>query len=158
VKRKKISYEPGTWFAVPLPSGGYGTGMVARANGRGGVFGYFFGPRRVDVISLSETGRLSPADAVLMRHFGDLGLIRGEWPIIGINSTWERDRWPMPAFWHRDSLSGKMSLRYYDEERLGVFVREEPCDSSAARSAPEDGLSGQGALEVRLDQLLKSSE
>jgi hypothetical protein len=154
MKKSKLSYESGTWFAVPLPSGGYGLGLVARANGKGEAFGYFFGPRRSAIPSLDETSKLQPENAVLMRLFGDLGLIRGEWPIVGIDSGWQRDRWPMPGLLHRDDATGKTWLRHYDEERLGLFVHEEPCDPALAKSVPMDGLSGQGALEARLDRLL----
>jgi hypothetical protein len=158
VSRRQIPYKIGTWFAVPLPSGGYGVGVVARANGKGEVFGYFFGPRRSTVPTLKEVSGATPKDAVLLRLFGDLGLIRGEWPILGTDPTWTHERWPMPGLLHRDDVTGKMSLRYYDEEKLGLFVREEPCDRALADSAPRDGLSGQGALEVRLDGLLCDRE
>lgn len=154
MKKRKIPYGVGTWFAVPLPSGGYGTGLVARANGMGEVFGYFFGPRRSTIFSDDATRTLRPEDAVLMRLFGDLGLIRGEWPIIGTDSELDISRWKMPGLVYRDDTTGKTWIRHYDERRLGLFVREEPCDPAMAKSLPMDGLSGQAALEVHLDKLL----
>ncbi|WP_437491795.1 Imm26 family immunity protein [Sorangium sp. So ce1014] len=137
-----------------MPSGGYGTGFVARANGMGEVFGYFFGPRRSTIFSDDATRTLRPEDAVMMRLFGDLGLIRREWPIIGTDSELDISRWKMPGFVYRDDTTGKTWIRYYDERRLGLFVREEPCDPAMEKSLPMDGLSGQVALEVHLDKIL----
>lgn len=154
MKKKRIPYGIGTWFAVPLPSGGYGTGLVARASGMGEAFGYFFGPRRSTIVSYDETRKLRPEDAVLMRLFGDLGIIHGEWPIVGIDSELDLSRWKMPGLVHRDDTTGKTWIRHYDERRLGLFVREEACDPALAKSLPMDGLSGQRALETHLDKLL----
>jgi hypothetical protein len=153
---RKLPYDLGTWFAVPLPSGGYGVGVVTRANKKGFVLGYFFGPRYFKVPTLNEVYQARPSDASLVQFFGDLGLIRGEWPILGNDPNWRREDWPTPGFFHRDSISGRTQLRYYDENKLGVHVREEPCDSTLSSSAPHDGLAGQKALEIYLDRALPS--
>jgi hypothetical protein len=72
---KKLPYREGTWFAIPLETGGFGVGVVARATKRGKVIlAYFFGPHRSEVPSLDEVERLSPEDAVAVAHVGDLGL------------------------------------------------------------------------------------
>ncbi len=42
---QNLPYQEGDWFAVPLRSGGYGVGLVARAPGNGIVLGCFFGTR-----------------------------------------------------------------------------------------------------------------
>ena len=39
----KASYREGDWFAVPLRDGGYAAGLIARANPKGVLLGYFFG-------------------------------------------------------------------------------------------------------------------
>src|SRR5947199_8190807 len=97
-KPKKLPDEEGTGFAVPLRDGGYGVGIVARIAGRGVTLGYFFGPRRSVVPNLSEVETLTPDMAILVEIFGDLGLIEGRWPIIGLNASWDLRFWPMHAY------------------------------------------------------------
>ena len=74
-----MSYDEGNWFAVPLTQGGYALGLVARTNGRGTALGYFFLPVFPDVPDSTATVGLQAADAILVRLFGDLALINGEW-------------------------------------------------------------------------------
>src|SRR5207247_10946755 len=65
-KPKKLPYEEGTRFAVPLRDGGYGVGIVARIGGRGVTIGYFFVLVRSVVTILSEVDTLSPDLAVIV--------------------------------------------------------------------------------------------
>jgi hypothetical protein len=69
---QKINYREGDWFAVPLRDGGYAVGLVARMDNRGGVLGYFFGPRRDDVPSPSdvEASTLGGAPGSPLRRSG----------------------------------------------------------------------------------------
>ncbi|MCC6552145.1 MAG: immunity 26/phosphotriesterase HocA family protein [Polyangiaceae bacterium] len=87
----------GTAFLVPLRDGGFALGVLARADKKGSAFGYFFGPR---VSSAAEVrlDRVVPEDALLVGMFGDLEIIRGNWPIIGKIDTWSPDRWSMPPY------------------------------------------------------------
>src|SRR5689334_22542654 len=96
--RKALPYAAGAWFAVPLKTGGFALGVVARADGRGVVLGYFFGPRYVALPAGEHTQGLRAADAVLVERFGDLGLIHGEWPIIQRECAWNPADWPVPVF------------------------------------------------------------
>ncbi|WP_425308290.1 Imm26 family immunity protein [Ammonicoccus fulvus] len=70
----KINDREGDWFAVPLRKGGYAVGLIARANRDGVLLGYFFGPRREAVPSLSDVEELTPDDAIRVGKFGHLGL------------------------------------------------------------------------------------
>src|SRR4051812_22786689 len=95
----KLNYTEGTWFAVPLDSGGFGVGVVARATKKGPVIlVYLFGPKRDTVPSLSEVADLDPSAALKVIRIGDLHLINGKWPIIGRSPEWQRESWPMPMF------------------------------------------------------------
>lgn len=151
----KLSYCEGTWFAVPLRTTGYGTGVVARCDGEGIVLGYFFGPKALCLPSFAEVCQLSPEQAVLIRRFGDLGLLQGEWPIIGHDPQWDRQRWPLPRF-GRIALDGQWAVAVqYDEEDIGSIVKEQPISVEEAQTLPDDGLSGYGAIEIRLTKLLE---
>ena len=151
---KKFSYTEGDWFAVPLRDSGYALGLVARMDGEGGILGYFFGPGREPLPSIEDIVNLSASQAILIRHCGDTGLIRGTWPIIGRTLTWSRMDWPLPAF-ARIALDESWALRVeYSEADINVVLREVLVSLEEAHHLPEDGVSGYGALEIRLTKLL----
>lgn len=117
--RRKLSYKEGTWFGVPLHDGGYSVGLVARADGRGSILGYFFGSEQRNLITLDDVTAFGPEDAVLVTVFGDLGLLKGVWPIIGQAKDWSRSDWPMPLFGRTVPHPTKHEIGYvtqYDEE------------------------------------------
>jgi len=87
----KLPYREGTWFAVPLQEGGFAAGLVARTTSRGRVIlCYFFGPRQESVPILAEVEGLQPSGAIRALRVGDLGLIQGDWPIVGQSAAWYR--------------------------------------------------------------------
>jgi len=67
------NYREGTWFAVPLPGGGYALGIVARANPKGVLVGYFFAQRNPVVPSLDGVSTASPTECYLGHQVWDLG-------------------------------------------------------------------------------------
>jgi hypothetical protein len=150
----KIAAKEGDWFAVPLREGGFAVGVVARTNQKGGMFGYFFGPKRAEVPALEDVAGLAPADAVLVGTFGDLGLIRGTWPLLGPCPHWERDRWPMPPLIRYEELTGRSFRVYYADDDPNHVIREEQIPPGATRDGPEDGLMGAGFVEKRLTRVL----
>jgi hypothetical protein len=118
------------------------------------LLGYFFGPK-LESSSNLPSDQLDPGDAVLRIRFGDLGLIEGSWPVLGIAPEWDRSRWPFPDFVRRDPLTGRAYLvRYCDTDPRRVEF-EKPVDPSCDLSA--DGLSGSGAVEIHLTKLLGAS-
>jgi len=153
-KPKKLPYEEGTWFAVPLRDGGYGVGIVARIAGRGVTLGYFFGPRRSVVPNLSEVETLTPDMAILVEIFGDLGLIEGRWPIIGRNASWDRRLWPIPGFGRIEEHTGRAFRMELSEDDLFSIVREIAVPRDEAERLPKHGLSGAGSVESVLARLL----
>lgn len=154
----KVPYQEGDWFAVPLRDGGYAPGLVARAAPGGKiVLGYFFGPRRDQVPTLSELGPLHATDAVLIAQFGDLGLIEGSWPIIGHFDVWNRKTWPMPRFARTDAVSGQARLVEYADDDPSHEMAVTPLAGDTLIDQPKDGLLGAGAVELRLTKLLARS-
>ena len=150
---KMLPYSEGTVFLVPLRDDGFARGVVARSSDEGkAIFGYFFGPRiaSIDEARLSD---LEPEKAIKRLMFGDLGLINGEWPVVGAVPNWNRAEWPMPDFVRRDPL-GRMKpvlVRHCDTDPLCIEV-EYPIDDDTGLET--DALSGYGAVEIRLTKLL----
>lgn len=148
------TYQEGDWFAVPLPGGGYGLGLVVRASPTGVLVGYFFGPRLLELPRIEDVDGLTPGQAALVRKFGDLGLRQGKWPIIGRSGRWERSDWPMPAFVRREEFTGRVFKVYYDERDPNRFVGEEEVSPEHASDMNPDGLMGAGFAERLLARTL----
>lgn len=149
---KHLPYSEGSVFLVPLRKGGFARGVVARSTDIGKVLlGYFFGPRLASAeAALTD---LSPANAVLRLRFGDLGLVNGEWQVVGRLPIWDRSEWPMPDFVRRDPL-GRLKprlVRYSDEDPSHIDA-EFVIDDDAGLAT--DSMSGYGAVEIKLTKLL----
>jgi hypothetical protein len=148
------AYSEGSVFLVPLRDGGYVRGVVARTSPNGKVlFGYFFGPRLLstDTIALDD---LNPSDSILTLRFGDLGLTKREWHVLGIIPNWDRSKWPMPDFVRRDDISHKAWLVRYSDNDPNCVETEFPIEFDA--EMPRDSLSGYGAVEIKLSKLIGS--
>ena len=152
---KKLPYREGDVFAVPLRSGGYSVGVVARAPKQGKVLlGYFFREKFRSVLGSCEVPVLLPEHALKVVKFGDLSLMSGTWPIVGHLKNWNRDDWPMPKFVRRDPLAKHARLVSYADDDPNRQIAEEPCDP-AIEGYEEDSLLGAGFVELLLTQLLK---
>src|SRR5581483_12073208 len=137
----KLPYREGTWFGMPLRQGGFAVGLVARATAQGKVIlCYFFGPWRAAVPALGEVERLRPSDAIRAIRVGDLGLIRGKWPMIGHAASWTRSDWQMPTFIRRDPLSRRAWRVYHSDTDPNLIAREEP--EQYESTLEDDGLYG----------------
>jgi hypothetical protein len=150
----KLNYSEGTWFAVPLDSGGFGVGVVARATKKGpAILVYLFGPKREAVPSLSEVAGLDPSAAVKVVQTGDMHLLGGEWPILGRLPTWQRESWPIPMFRRSPPfLNHAYNVRYSDVDPNCVISETKvPLGSF---KFDDDSLYGVGAVEFELSRLL----
>lgn len=148
----KINYREGSVFLVPLKEG-FARGVVARTAPKGKIaFGYFFGPR-LDASGNAELEGLDPEAAALTLFFGDLGLVKGHWPILGEVSDWDRARWPLRDVVRRDPL-GKLKpiLVRYDDSDPSKVLSETPIEED--NDLLDDGLAGYGYVEARLSKLL----
>lgn len=151
---KPTPYREGSWFAVPLRQCGYAIGVVARVAPKGRIIlTYLFGPKRDVLPTISELNRLRAEDALRCIRAGDLGLIKGEWPIIGESPNWVRDDWPMPLFVRRDSLSKRAWHLHYSDSDPSKLEREEPA-SYQIDGLEESDLYGSGAVEIMMTKLL----
>ena len=147
-------YAEGDVFAVPLRDGGYAVGVVARMDSRGSVLGYFFGEHYDEPPALAEISDLNPVDNIWIKIFGDLGLIRGKWPVLGQLSGWSRERWPMPSFGRHEELTDRYFCVEYADDDPNSQPREREISQAEFAYLPEDGLAGFGFVETRLTTLL----
>ena len=150
--RRKINYNEGTVFWVPCREGGYARGVVCRLDGKGGVLGCFFAPLIDDVVDLPSSLHLNVDQAVFWGRFGDLGLINGEWLIIGQIVDWCRDDWPMPLFLNKSDCGLYQSV-YSD--RLELISIEKVKDANRLpKLVCDDGAMGYGYVEITLSEIL----
>lgn len=152
---RRKSFANGTVFLVPLRDRGYAVGVLARNSGEGHAFGYFFGPR-IDSGADVDIDRLEPGDAILIGKFGDLELLRGNWPEVGSIRPWDPSRWPIPPLARIDESAGKAWLSTYDEDFN--CTREEEIRVEDANYYPYDRLMGSGSVEIRLTKMLGNAE
>jgi hypothetical protein len=154
VSMTRVIYHEGDWFAVPLRDHGFALGLVARANRKGMLLGYFFGPRRPtpDVLDVTE---MRPERAVLIGKFGHLGIRDGRWPLIGRDPDWDRGSWPLPVFVRYEELTGRTFQVIYDDADPSRVVRETEVAPGIAEQGPTDGLMGAGFVERTLTALLE---
>lgn len=150
----KPPYSEGSVFAVPLRSGGYGIGVIARVskNNSGGLLGYFFEPKFATLPSSEIIDSLSPSKAIKVLMFGDLLLLDKTWSIIGNIAGWRREDWSIPDYVQKDDISKKAwRVRYADDDVNKVIsLQPEPFDSPLERNS----LYGAGAVELLLTRLL----
>lgn len=155
---KKIKYDEGDWFAIPLRDGDYALGIIVRGNyqTKGGL-GYFFGPRYDHIPSNEEIWEKKPSEALLITQFGDLGIINGRWPIIQSTRRFLKEEWPIPKFGSKNPLlPQKAFIREYKQDSTGVLqiVREIVVDVKEMEGLPIDSSMGGGAVEIRLSDIL----
>ncbi len=154
MKSSKQKIPEGTWFAVPLRDGGFCRGLMARTDGKGSSFGYFFGPKKATIEDLPDVSGLHPNDAILVGRFGDLGLLNGEWKVIEKDTQWDRTAWPMPPFIRVDEKANTaMKTTFNDNFEI---ISDVPCDPSLAILFPKDSSMGYGFVEIRLTRLLNT--
>ena len=152
------SYGEGDWFAIPLKDGGFGIGLIARANRKGVLLGYFFGPRQVAAPSLEDAAELSPEQAILVQRFGHLGLKQKTWPLLGRLDGWDRHQWPVPIFIRHEELTGRVLRVIYDDDDPSLRLRSEPVPRGQVEDGPKDGLMGAGFAENLLSRLLADGQ
>jgi hypothetical protein len=153
---RRPQYGEGFWFAIPLLTSGFGTGLIVRGSRRTKVlFAYFFGPR-VDVPpSPEDLIGFEHEDAVLRARTGDSGLYRGEWPIIkNSEPSWSRQRWPMPPVcMHSEFEETAWEITYSDDDPM-VPVSQRPISVAECEQLPPDSILGARIIEWRLTELL----
>jgi hypothetical protein len=150
---RELDYRVGDWFMVPVEGGGWVTGVVARMNGTGDVFGYFFAPRQAIRPAPGDVESFRADDAAWLGMFGDLGLVSGRWQVCGRVGGFTREGWPMPGFVNYSELDGRYWKQWYDED---TFARQsdEMMPEGWVPQGPVDWVFGVAEIEHVLGGLL----
>lgn len=153
---KKINYNLGTIFSLPLKDGGFGVGIVAKVskNKKGIILSYFSNKRFDNIPTLKEVQDLT--DFPYAWRIGDLSLINEDWNIVGQKDNFKSEDWPMPLFIRKDPFSNKAWEVKYKEDDV-QSVQSETLTESNRKDIEIDSLKGAGAVEVKLSNLLKSN-
>lgn len=141
----------GSIFLVPLPTGGYGVGVLVRSDGKGRAYGIFFGPRVVGETGVDIRG-LCSENAVVRFRFGDYGLHSKRGPIIGLVSGWKDAPWPLPQFRRPHDNPFLCYVSSFDD-KLNCLA-EDIVPASLACDLPEEAQYGSGIIEKKLDDIL----
>ena len=150
--KKKLVVFTGSVFLIPLVTGGFGVGVLMRADGKGRACGAFFGPRVSDPTEV-EISDLRLKDAVLMCRFGDYGLHTQRWPVIGAIHNWSANPWPVSKFSRRHDNPELRFVSEYDD-KLNL-LSEQVAPATEVAGLPEDAQFGSGVVEAKLDKLLR---
>lgn len=147
-----IRYGESDVFTIPLRSGGFALGVIARRPKKGKILlGYFFGKKYE---SAPNDLNLDPKAAIKIVRFGDLGLHTGEWKVIGSISNWAPEEWPVPQFFREDPAGNRWLITYSDSD-LSAPSKEEQYPPSIG-THERDSLMGAGAVELTLTKNLNT--
>ena len=152
-KAKKVKVKPGDVFAVPLETGGYAIGLVARKRASR-LLGYFWKKKFPEVPEDLDLSTLKKEDAYWIVQFSILGLEKGKWKIIGNMPNFRPEEWEVPKFF-LDSAGGGKFIVTYDDKLNEVNRERVPCDyEPEGPPYAEDGLAGYLFVEKRLTRIL----
>jgi len=143
----------GTVFLVPLTPSGFAAGVLARTDGKGRAFGYFFGPRVQDLAML-DIAALVPNRAALVCKFGDHGLHTGRWIVVGRIPSFDREIWTLPRFRRAHDSKQYVYVTEYDDS---LNCRSEtliPSNAADLSSLPCEAQLGSGIVEHKLSELI----
>lgn len=143
----KRTLKEGTIFTVPLEPSGHALGVLARTNGKGKAFGYFFNPA-------NDLSRLNWNDSVLVARFGDHGLHTGRWKIVGHVENWRREEWPLPSFMREHDNPKLAYLTRYNDELEAVSEEIVSSELLDRKLLPVDSQYGSGVVEKLLSRIL----
>lgn len=151
---KRLKYEEGDVFAVPLQQGGFVLGVVARIDRSFGFIGYFYPTVWSTIPETTEGLELSPEQAKWVKQVGHRGIKEGRWKIIGRVPGWSRETWPNPEFFRSPWPGAHCKLKYHDDQHWKdlYLIRIRP---EEATDLPEDGSMHHMGFETYLSEELR---
>ncbi|WP_425459335.1 hypothetical protein [Gryllotalpicola protaetiae] len=130
--------------------------MIARSAKNGVLAGHFFGPRRAKVPDLLDLSTLSPEDALLIGHFGSLGVETGSWPVLGVLPGWDRDLWRMPPLYRYQEINDAAYRVEYDDLDPSRRLNEVRVSVNEAIGRPRASLMGDVFAQNRLERIMRT--
>jgi hypothetical protein len=89
----------------------------------------------------------------MVKRFGDLGLIRGDWKVLGPTPGFTLDNWPVPLFGSRIQLRKGCGYRVRYDDQLREVARD-VVPLAEIDGLPQDGMAGYEFVEAKLANLL----
>jgi Immunity protein 26 len=152
--KKKQKVEEGDVFAVPLRSGGFAVGLVARRYKTIGL-GYFFNKVFPSIASIEEEANINNLKIEFIGRFGTLGIVDREWPILKLNNSlhFKKEGWPIPIFKMQDPITERYFAVIYGDTLVNETIY--PIEREEAEKLFSHTLYGHVSLEKKLDSILK---
>lgn len=151
---------PGTWFQLPLPSGGYALGLIVR-RAKGPIpriiFCYFFGPRLESWEQIQKPIALAPSDRIFFARTNDRAFKTNRWIVLDDMKSFDPNIWSMPPF-RSGAVGGgpdhrrRRYLRTYNDQFKCVAEELQVVDR--VEDYPQDIDFGHLAMEQALDRVL----
>jgi hypothetical protein len=145
--------KEGAVFLVPLKPWGFAAGVLARTDGKGRAFGYFFGPRVKDA-AMIDIAAFVPNDAALICKFGDHGLHTRRWMVVGGIANFDRKVWTLPRFRRAHDFKEYIYVTEYDDSLNCCSETLVPNDAANLSTLPVDSQLGSGNVELKLSKLI----
>lgn len=146
---RKAKYSVGDIFKISLDNKKIAIGINIRADFKGSVLGYFYLLKKENSINVTQIN-FHKEEIVFKCKFGDLGLIKETWSIIGhVEKDHKVLKLPVKGFYRFDNEDGKYYISQYDNnlQFLGEKKVSKIPDTS---DFIEDSLYGYGLVEKLL--------
>jgi Immunity protein 26 len=156
----KQQYEEGDCFKVNLPKNKSAIGLVARGNSKkGGMLAYFYLDEFVNENLDESIDNLKASDSIAIWKVGDLGMINGEWKVIGKRSKWDRNDFPMPKCVREDVFQpGWGWIVQYSEDDMLESTSETRIElKENMEDFIRDGILGYGLAEELLSDIVDAN-
>lgn len=150
---QNLNYKEGSWFTVPLESGEFAIGLVARMAPGGSIILAYFFDKVHTIPTFTELARYKPIDANKIAMVGDLGIINGEWKVIGELPDWDRSLWRIPNFVRREEFTNRIWLVQYSDDDPNLVISEERVDEKDVKNLEPNVLWGYKSAEKHLSKL-----
>ena len=145
-------FGQGTIFLVPISEMAFARGVLARTDGKGRCFGYFFGPR-ISSENAFAIDDLAAKWAVLRCRFGEHALRAGTWVAVAEVDPWILEEWPLPKFVRPLDDPDRTFVSTYDDA-LNFVSEMVVATSEVPAGLPPDSLSGSEVVQSRLSKLI----
>lgn len=110
IRERAQALAPGDCLAIPLPNGGWGAAVVARAprakSSNSPSLVFFFGPQTASPRGLAALQSYCPEQAVMVDRVWAFWCGSHRWPVLGRLAPWLPEDWPIPRFFSDSRVPG----------------------------------------------------